>query len=116
LPSDLLSAFWDATPGPDFKKLQPSAAYEDVVTAMMRDTVADMQQQAAKLLNKIENSNQGETIDRSSHSKMDNGSRDLQMEQLKISMQKLSAAQQAMSNVMNTLHENALNPIRNIKA
>jgi hypothetical protein len=42
-------------------------------------------------------------------------SRDLMMERLKVAMQKLSQCQQAMSNVINTMHENAMNPIRNIK-
>ncbi|KAM0701562.1 hypothetical protein Q7P35_010470 [Cladosporium inversicolor] len=45
----------------------------------------------------------------------DQESRDLNMEQLKVAMQKLSQCQQAMSNVINTMHENAMNPIRNIK-
>lgn len=42
--------------------------------------------------------------------------RDLSMEELTATMRKLSAVQQAMTNVYNTMHENAMNPIRNIKA
>lgn len=42
--------------------------------------------------------------------------RDLLMEELKIKMQKLERCQQAMRNVYGTMHENAMNPTRNIKA
>lgn len=42
-------------------------------------------------------------------------SRDLMMEELQMMMEKLSESQRAMSNVYNTMHENATNPIRNIK-
>jgi hypothetical protein len=45
----------------------------------------------------------------------DQESRDLMMELLKVKMQKLSQCQQAMRNAINTMHENAMNPIRNIK-
>lgn len=42
--------------------------------------------------------------------------RETMMLDLQMQMRKLSTAQQTMSNVLNNMHENAMDPIRNIKA
>ncbi|MFZ9889240.1 MAG: hypothetical protein ACO3JL_17235, partial [Myxococcota bacterium] len=42
-------------------------------------------------------------------------SHNLEMERLKLLMQRMQQMQQALSNVLNTMHEGAMNSIRNIK-
>ena len=43
-------------------------------------------------------------------------SRQMKMEELKQIMQRLSSMQQALSNVLNTMHQGSMNAVRNIRA
>ena len=98
--------------------------FEDLVAKFMVDTVREMQNEAKAKMNEIKNS----------ISKKDGGggggggggtggaeggagddSRNLMFEELKYIMQKLSQVQQALSNVLNTMHEQAMSSIRHIK-
>ncbi|KEF58844.1 uncharacterized protein A1O9_03687 [Exophiala aquamarina CBS 119918] len=128
-------------PGSAVNRLPPNSSFEDLVAAQMMDVTRDMQRQVREKLASISKStgmtpsatpNNSDTPlhegqDVSSLAVADHAagsppgmssddSRDLQVEELKAMMQKLSSMQLAMSNVYNTMHENAMNSIRNIKA
>jgi gas vesicle protein len=67
--------------------------------------------------NNTSNSASGSLTDKQKEANSDyQDSRQMMMEELKNMMQKLQQMQQALSNVLNTMHQGAMNSIRNIRA
>jgi hypothetical protein len=128
-------------PGSLVNRLPANATFEDLVAAFMFDIVKDMQDEAKAKMDEIRQSvDKGDGKSASSgiggffgglasklpivgkffgsaqNSGKGEDSRNLMFEELKNIMQKLAQMQQAMSNVLNTMHEQAMSSIRHIKA
>jgi hypothetical protein len=120
--------------------LPAGGCFEDLVSAFMIKTVKKMQDEAKAKMNEIKAANQkgkggggkggGGGIGGAAKGAAGGGggakgaggggggddSRNLKFEELKNIMQKVQQMQQALSNVLNTMHQGAMNSIRNIKA
>lgn len=128
-------------PGSMVAALPKPAMFEDIVAAFMIDVIKDKQENVEgrlKELDKKDNSGktagaQGSGFLSGLMSKVpvvggmfksgteaaqdgNSDSRNIQFEIIKNEIQKLSQMQQAMSNVLNTMHEQAMGAIRHIKA
>ena len=135
------ATYTNGGPGSLVNRLPANATFEDLVAAFMIDAVKDMQDEAKAKMDEIRQS-----IDKGDGKSVSSGiggffgglasklpvvgrffgsqqnagkgedSRNLMFEELKNIMQKLAQMQQAMSNVLNTMHEQAMGAIRHIKA
>lgn len=128
-------------PGSLVNRLPPNATFEDLVAAFMIDAVKDMQDEAKAKMDEIRKSIDkgdgksaqsgimgffgglasklpvvGRFFDSGQNAGKGEDSRNLMFEELKNIMQKLAQMQQAMSNVLNTMHEQAMGAIRHIKS
>jgi len=121
----------DERAGSAVTSLPPGHSFEDMIEERMQKTLSEMRIISAPIQSNSDTQLREEWyVSETTGSEVARGlldtssnevatgqdSRDLMMEDLKRTMQKLSAVQQSMSNVFNTMHENAMNPIRNIKA
>jgi hypothetical protein len=127
-------------PGSMFASLPKPAFFEDIVAALMVDFVKDKQEEIEGKLKDLQKrseegknaKNQGGGVvtgllrkvplvgglvgrgnDAATSGNSD--SRNIEFEMIKNEIQKLTQMQQAMSNVLNTMHEQAMNSIRHIK-
>lgn len=125
-------------PGSMFAALPKPAFFEDIVAALMVDFVKDKQDEVeGKLKDLQKRSEQSKSaknqaggaltgaaravipgVGRANDAATDGNSdsRNIEFEMIKNEVQKLTQMQQAMSNVLNTMHEQAQSAIRNIKA
>jgi hypothetical protein len=125
-------------PGSMFAALPKPAFFEDIIAALMVDFVKDKQAEVeGKLKNLQKRSEKGKEaknqaggaatgllrkvipgVGRANDQATDGNSdsRNIEFEMIKNEVQKMSQMQQAMSNVLNTMHEQAMNAIRQIKA
>lgn len=125
-------------PGSQYAALPKPAFFEDIVAALMQDFVRDKQSEIEERMKKLaqkseENKSannqvtgaavgtvgtQSGTVKNANDAATqgNSDSRNLEMEAVKYEMQKLTQMQQALSNILNTMHEEAQNAIRNIKA
>ena len=135
------ATYTNGGPGSLVNRLPPNATFEDLVAAFMIDAVKDMQDEAKAKMDEIRQSiDKGDgksassgiggffgglasklpVVGRFFGSQQNSGkgedSRNLMFEELKNIMQKLAQMQQAMSNVLNTMHEQAMGAIRHIKS
>jgi hypothetical protein len=118
-------------PGSMLASLPRPAMFEDIVAAFMIDVVKDKQEKIEEDLRHLEDTdnsaNSGGSVtgqaagavapgasDASANGNSD--SRNIQFEIIKNEMQKLSQMQQAMSNVLDTMNDQAMSSIRQIKA
>jgi len=119
-------------PGSMLAGLPRPAMFEDIVAAFMIDVVKDKQEKIEERLRKLEDtdnsSNSGGSAtgqaagaaggargnEASTNGNSD--SRNIEFEIIKNEIQKLTQMQQAMSNVLNTMNDQAMNSIRHIKA
>ena len=141
--ADLRNAFGlqrnNRGPGSMLASLPRPAYFEDIIAAFMIDTIKDKQDEVEKrLMDMDRKSNESKSVgnqaggtvrglgermfgkagkaeaDATTNGNSD--SRNIQFELVKNEIQKLSQMQQALSNVLNTMHEQAMNAIRHIKA
>ncbi len=126
-------------PGAQVNRLPANATFEDLVAAFMFDVVKDMQKEAKAKMDEIRQSidkGDGKTVGaevkgnvqgaantvtggaagNAANAGKGEDSRNLMFEELKNTMQKLAQMQQALSSVINTMHEQAMSAIRHIKA
>ncbi len=128
-------------PGSMVAALPKPAMFEDIVAAFMIDVIKDKQENVEGRLKELDSKdNAGKTAGaqgsgfvsglmskipvvggffKSGTEAAQDGnsdSRNIQFEIIKNEIQKLSQMQQAMSNVLNTMHEQAMGAIRHIKA
>jgi hypothetical protein len=125
-------------PGSMFAALPKPAFFEDIISALMVDFVKDKQQEVEGKLKDLQSrSEQGKSagnqaggfftglarkfipgVGRGNDAATDGNSdsRNIEFEMIKNEVQKLTQMQQAMSNVLNTMHEQAMGAIRMIKA
>ncbi len=128
-------------PGSMVAALPKPAMFEDIVAAFMIDVIKDKQENVEGRLKELDSKdNKGKTagaqgsgfvsglmskipiiggaFKRGTEAAQDGNSdsRNIQFEIIKNEIQKLSQMQQAMSNVLNTMHEQAMGAIRHIKA
>ncbi len=108
------------------------AMFEDIVAAFMIDVIKDKQENVEGRLKELDSKdNSGKSAgnqakggflsmfsSKGNQAAQDGNSdsRNIQFEIIKNEIQKLSQMQQAMSNVLNTMHEQAMGAIRHIKA
>jgi hypothetical protein len=120
-------------------KLPKNATFEDLVAAFMKDVMKEQQKEVKDKmaeLNKLKSdhdagkknsssasssskssSKSGKLTDKQKEANADyQDSRQMMMEELKNMMQKLQQMQQAPSNVLNSMHQGAMNSVRNIRA
>lgn len=124
-------------PGSMFAALPKPAFFEDIIAALMVDFVKDKQDEVeGKLKDLQKRSEKGKSAEnqagggvmglvrkvipgagRANDAATDGNSdsRNIEFEMIKNEVQKLTQMQQAMSNVLNTMHEQAMNSIRQIK-
>ena len=124
-------------PGSMFAALPKPAFFEDIIAALMVDFVKDKQDEVeGKLKDLQKRSEKGKSAEnqagggvmglvrkvipgagRANDAATDGNSdsRNIAFEMIKNEVQKLTQMQQAMSNVLNTMHEQAMNSIRQIK-
>ena len=132
----------DVSPDSMLARLPKPACFEDIVAAFMIDFVKDKQDEITQKLDKLRKSAQHGDGDKASQgaggffgglmrniplvgglvgrgqdaaTQGNSESRNIEFEMLKNEMQKLSQMQQAMSNVLNEMHNLAMSAIRNIK-
>lgn len=120
----------DLGPGSMLASLPKPAMFEDIVMAFMIDVVKDKQEKVEDDLKNLEtednNANSGGNVagqavgavapDGTQAAQDGNeDSRNIQFEIIKNEIQKLSQMQQAMSNVLDTMNDQAMNSIRKIK-
>jgi hypothetical protein len=125
-------------PGSAFAALPKPAFFEDIVAALMVDFIRDKQEEVeGKLKDLQKRSEQGKSagnqaggtatglarkvipgVGRANDAATDGNSdsRNIEFEMIKNEVQKMTQMQQAMSNVLNTMHEQAMGAIRHIKA
>lgn len=128
-------------PGSMVAALPKPAMFEDIVAAFMIDVIKDKQEKVEARLKELDaKDNAGKTagaqagglftglmskipvvgglVSKGTAAAQDGNSdsRNIQFEIIKNEIQKLSQMQQAMSNVLNTMHEQAMGAIRHIKA
>lgn len=125
-------------PGSMFAALPKPAFFEDIVAALMVDFVKDKQDEVEGKLKDLQKRSEesksaknqaggaatgaaravvpgvGRANDAATDGNSD--SRNIEFEMIKNEVQKMTQMQQAMSNVLNTMHEQAQSAIRNIKA
>lgn len=124
-------------PGSMFAALPKPAFFEDIVAALMVDFVRDKQEEVEGKLKNLQQRSEdaksaknqaggavtglarfipgvGRANDAATSGNSD--SRNIEFEMIKNEVQKLTQMQQAMSNVLNTMHEQAMGAIRHIKA
>ena len=108
------------------------AMFEDIVAAFMIDVIKDKQENVEGRLKELDSKdNAGKSAGNQAKGGLfsmfsskgnqaaqdgNSDSRNIQFEIIKNEIQKLSQMQQAMSNVLNTMHEQAMGAIRHIKA
>jgi hypothetical protein len=123
-------------------KLPPNATFEQLVHAFMKGAVKDQEEEVKGLMDKMKKQDTGSGsgggiggflrkifgaplkmlgLDNiagaiTGEGKKGDESRATQMEDLKFKIQQLSQMMQALSNVNNTMHQNSMNAIRNIRA
>jgi hypothetical protein len=123
-------------------KLPPGATFEQLVHAFMKGAVKDQEEEVKGLMEKMKQQDTGSAsgggiggflrkitgmplkmlgLDNLAGAATGEGSkgkesRATQMEDLKFKIQQLSQMMQALSNVNNTMHQNSMNAIRNIRA
>lgn len=126
----------------EIAKLPPGATFEQLVHAFMKGATKDQEEEVKSMMEKMKQqdtgSNSGGTgggflrkilggaakmlgMDNVAGAVTGEGgkgkeSRALQMEDLKFKIQQLTQMMQALSNVNNTMHQNSMNAIRNIRA
>jgi hypothetical protein len=120
-------------PGSMVANLPRPAMFEDIVAAFMIDVIKDKQENVEGRLKELDSKdNAGKSggnqlvgqaagffgLGKANQKAQDGNSdsRNIQFEIIKNEIQKLSQMQQAMSNVLNTMHEQAMGAIRHIKA
>ncbi len=118
-------------PGSMLASLPKPAMFEDIVAAFMIDVIKDKQEKVEERLKELEakdnQSNSGGNVAGQATGAVAPGvngatqdgnsdSRNIEFEIIKNEIQKLSQMQQAMSNVLNTMNDQAMNAIRHIKA
>lgn len=120
-------------PGSMVAALPRPAMFEDIVAAFMIDVIKDKQENVEGRLKELDSKdNAGKSAGggilggmarfvglggaNQSAQSGNSDSRNIQFEIIKNEIQKLSQMQQAMSNVLNTMHEQAMGAIRHIKA
>ena len=124
-------------PGSMFASLPKPAFFEDIIAALMVDFVKDKQDEVeGKLKDLQKRSEKGKSAENQAGGAVtglarkvipgvggandaatdgNSDSRNIEFEMIKNEVQKLTQMQQAMSNVLNTMHEQAMNSIRQIK-
>ncbi|MCC7111305.1 MAG: hypothetical protein IT382_18575 [Deltaproteobacteria bacterium] len=122
----------DGGPGSMMASLPRPAMFEDIVAAFMIDVIKDKQENVEGRLKELDSKdNAGKSAGNQAKGGLfsifsskgnqaaqdgNSDSRNIQFEIIKNEIQKLSQMQQAMSNVLNTMHEQAMGAIRHIKA
>jgi len=119
-------------PGSMLANLPRPAMFEDIVAAFMIDVVKDKQEKIEERLRKLEDTDNSSNSGGSATGQAagavggargnegstngNSDSRNIEFEIIKNEIQKLTQMQQAMSNVLNTMNDQAMNSIRHIKA
>lgn len=90
-------------------------SFERMVHEFMKEVVKEQQEKVKKLMDKMKaDAAAADGGDKEAGGGQE--SRAIQMEELKFEMQQLTQMMQALSNVNNTMHQNAKNSIQNIRA
>ena len=118
----------------EIAKLPPNATFEQMVHAFMKGAVKDQEDEVKELMDRMREQDRSKSggigsFFRGLVSKIPivgsflagdqtkgKESRALMMEDMKFKIQTLSQMMQALSNVNNTMHQNSMNAIRNIRA
>jgi hypothetical protein len=123
-------------PGSMYASLPRPAFFEDIIAALMIDHLTDQQEKIeAKAKDLLNRSKEADKASAQAKGMAESGvraaggdaaadaaktggaeSRNIEFEMIKNEIQKLSQMQQALSNVLNTMHEQAMGAIRHIKA